>query len=225
MDVALATCMIAAMLRWSMLLVVMLLPSLLRAEPDLVQFDHDDGGVRWKTAATKSGVTLERRSVSGSSFYEYRAVVGVPLPPARVAEEVWRTMREGDMDSLKHRDILRASVDELIIYDQIRTPIVSDRDYTVRVRRMNDAASGRTQFRCESANELGPPPKRGYVRIPIIRAGWMTAPDGKGGTLLTYYAFSEPGGTIPAFLVHGAQQDRSLADVIRILERLRRVAR
>jgi hypothetical protein len=216
--------MIGPMLR-AALITLLVLPSLARAEPDVVQFDRDDARAHWRTAATKEGVTLERRSVHGSSYYEYRAVVSVPLPPARVAEEVWRTMREGDMDSLKRREILHAGVDELVIYDQIRTPVVSDRDYTVRVRRSFDAASERTQLRCESANELGPPPARGYVRIPIIRAGWMTAPDGKGGTVLTYYAFSEPGGAVPAFLVRGAQQDRSMADVLRILGRLRRLAR
>jgi hypothetical protein len=202
-----------------------MLPSLAHADPELAQFDHDDARAEWRAAATKGGVTIERRHVSGSPYYEYRVVVTVPLPPARVAEEVWRTMREGDMDSLKRREILGDNGDELIIYDQIRTPVVSDRDYTVRVRRRFDAASGRTLFRCESANELGPPPARGYVRIPIIRAGWMTAPDGKGGTTLTYYAFSEPGGAVPAFLVRGAQQDRSLADVVRILGRLRRLSR
>jgi hypothetical protein len=207
------------------LVLLLILPSLAKADPELAQFDHDDARAQWRAAATKEGVTIERRHVAGSSYYEYRVVVDVPLPPARVAEEVWRTMREGDMDSLKRREFLRADVDELIIYDQIRTPVVSDRDYTVRVRRHFDAASGRTQFRCESANELGPPPARGYVRIPIIRAGWMTAPDGKGGTTLTYYAFSEPGGAVPAFLVRGAQQDRSLTDVVRILGRLRRLSR
>jgi hypothetical protein len=212
------------MLRRLGLVLLLVLSSLARADPELAQFDHDDASANWKTAGTKEGVTLQRRNVPGSSFHEYRAVVDVPLPPARVAEEVWRTMREGDMDSLKRREILHAAADELIIYDQIRTPVVSDRDYTVRVRRSFDVQSGRTRFRCESANELGPPPAHGYVRIPIIRAGWMTAPDGKGGTTLTYYAFSEPGGSVPAFLVRGAQQDRSLADVVRILGRLRRLS-
>jgi hypothetical protein len=187
----------------------------------LAQFDHDDAAAGWHAAATAEGLTLQERAVAGSSFREYRALIPVALPPARVADEIWRVLRDGDMDSLKRREILRASDGELLIYDQIRTPIVSDRDYTIRVRRVTDGA--RTQFRCETANELGPPPARGHVRIPIIRAGWMTAPDGNG-TLVTYYAFSEPGGSVPAFLVRRAQRDRSLADIVRMARRLRRLS-
>ena len=195
------------------------------AEPALVQFsDRDNAGAGWRAHASKDGVTLEKREVAGSSYYEYRAVVSVAVDPARAADEVWAALRGGDMESLKHRQILRASDHELVIYDQIRTPVVSDRDYTIRMRRLYDPVRQRTQFRAETANELGPPPVRGYVRVPIIRAGWMTEPDGHGGTRLTHYAYSEPGGLVAAFLARGAQADRSLADVLRMIQRLRRRA-
>ena len=46
----------------------------------------------------------------------------------------------------------------------------------------------------------------------------------KGGTVLGYFAYSEPGGSVPAFLVRGAQADRSLADVVRMKQRLERAA-
>jgi hypothetical protein len=193
--------------------------------PALVQFsDRDNASAGWKAYVSKDGVTLEKREVPGSSFYEYRAVVDVAVDPARAADEVWAALRGGDMESLKHREILRESDHELVIYDQIRTPVVSDRDYTIRVRRLYDPVRQRTQFRAETAHALGPPPARGYVRIPIIRAGWMTEPNGRGGTRLTHYAYSEPGGLVAAFLVRGAQADRSLADVLRMIQRLRRRA-
>ncbi|HEX2573163.1 MAG TPA: START domain-containing protein [Polyangia bacterium] len=206
-------------------LLVWIVPGYVRAEggPALVQFsERDNATAGWKAQATKNGVTLEKREVPGSSYYEYRAVVDVAVDPARAAEELWSAMRGGDMEDLKHRQILRASDHELLIYDQIRTPVVSDRDYTIRIRRVYDPARQRTQFRAETANELGPPPAHGYVRVPMIRAGWMTEPDGHGGTRLTHYAYSEPGGYVAAFLVRGAQADRSLADVLRMIQRLRR---
>jgi hypothetical protein len=194
-------------------------------EPALVQFsDRDNATAGWKAHTSKNGVTLEKREVPGSAFYEYRAVVDIAVDPARAADEVWAALREGDMESLKHREVLRASERELIIYDQIRTPVVSDRDYTIRMRRLYDPARQRTQFRAETITSFGPPPVHGYVRIPMIRAGWMTEPNGHGGTRLTHYAYSEPGGLVAAFLVHGAQADRSLADVLRMRERLRRRA-
>jgi hypothetical protein len=203
------------------LAVVIALGTIARAEPDLAQFtDRDDAG--WRTQASRDGVTLERRSVPGSSYHEYRAVVSLAVDPAVAADEIWSAIRGGDMEALKRREILREGPDSLVIYDQIRTPVVSDRDYTITVQRLFDPARRRTQFRCATANQLGPPVQRGLVRIPVIRAGWMTEPDGSGGTRLTYFAFSEPGGLVAAFLVRPAQASRSLADVLRMRARLLR---
>jgi hypothetical protein len=188
-------------------------------EPALVQFEHDDANAGWRHHATRAGVTMEKRSVEGSSFLEYRSIVVLPLDPAFVAEEAWRAFRESDMEGLKKREILRQSPDELLIYDQIRTPVVSDRDYTLLVKRIWDPVRHRTQIRCWTANEQGPPPARGHVRLPLIRAGWQIEPEG-AGTKLTYYAYGEPGGLVPAWLVRSAQGDHSLLDVFRLLRRL-----
>ena len=174
----------------------------------------------WSTYATKNGITLERRKPEGSRFYEHRAVVDLPkVDPARAEAVIWQALESGDMDSLKHREILHESPDELVIYDQIRTPVVSDRDYTIVVRRRR--AGARVWFACETANERGPGPRQGYVRIAAIAAGWYVEPDGKGGTRLGYFAYSEPGGSVPAWLVRGAQADRSMADMVRMVARLR----
>jgi hypothetical protein len=194
--------------------------------PAVVQFSRaaDDPSAGWSTYKTKDGVTLERRPVSGTKLYEHRAVVDVAVDPQVAADVIWHALRAGDMDSLKHRDVLRETDDELVIYDQIRTAVVSDRDYTITVRRSYDPARRRTQFRCESTNALGPAAASGYVRVPMIRAGWQVEPNGHGGTRLTHFAYSEPGGMVGAWMVRGAQADRSLADVLRMVKRLEAAA-
>jgi hypothetical protein len=197
-------------------------PTLVVALVAAVAFGDIDARDGWTTAAQQGGVTLEKRAVEGSKYYEYRAFVDVPIAPARAADEIWASIRGGDMDSLKHRDLLSQSPDELVIHDQIRTPIVSDRDYTVVVRRRHVGA--RVEFQCDTANDRGPPPQKGYVRIPVVHAGWIVEPDGRGGTRLGYFAYSEPGGSVPAFLVRGAEQDRAMRDVIRMVKRLRAAA-
>ena len=55
--------------------------------------------------------------------------------------------------TLKRREVLAESPTELLIYDQIHTPVVSDRDYVIKVTRTHDAARERTEFRCTS--EIG----------------------------------------------------------------------
>lgn len=177
----------------------------------------------WSAWTTREGITLERRAVEGSKYYEHRAFVDVPIAPARAVDEIWASVRGGDMDSLKHRDLLHEAPDELVIYDQIRTPVVSDRDYTVVVTRRR--LGERVEIHCDVANERGPGPQKGYVRIPLVHGGWTVAPDGHGGTRLGYFAFSEPGGALPAFVVRRAQAERSLADVARMVKRLQAAAR
>lgn len=183
-----------------------------------VQLGDVDASEGWKSYETRDGVTLERRKPDGSRFYEHRAWVDVKIDPARAADEIWAALGGGDMDSLKRRELLSETADEMLIYDQIKTPIVSDRDYTITVRRRR--AGARVSFECETANERGPAPQAGLVRIPLIRAGWIVEADGRGGTRLGYFAYSEPGGSVPAWMVRGAQADRSMADVVRMVKRL-----
>ncbi|HRI55356.1 MAG TPA: hypothetical protein PLW65_34720, partial [Pseudomonadota bacterium] len=77
---------------------------------------------------------------------------------------------------------------------------------------------------CTSVSGVGPPVAAGHVRIPIIRAGWLVEPGAASGTRLTYYAYSEPGGLITALLARSAQADRSIADILHMAKRLRRLS-
>lgn len=199
--------------------------SLIHAEePALVQFtDTPDVHAGWKPYATKEGITLERRAVPGSRFYEHRAIVELPVNVQAAADDVWRALRGSDMETLKRREILHESFTELLIYDQIKTPIVKDRDYVIAVKRIYEAARQRTQFRCATVDGVGPAVNTAHVRIPVIRAGWVVEPGADGRTKLTYYAYSEPGGMITAFLARGAQADRSMADILHMARRLRKL--
>lgn len=193
-------------------------------EPALAQFGAlDDAHAGWRLHATRESATIERRAVSGSRFYELRAVIELPIPPEAAADDVWRALRGADMVSLKKRQVLHESSTELLLYDQIRTPVVSDRDYVIRVKRIDDTAHRRTQFRCMSVEGLGPPEAPGHVRIPMVRAGWLVEPSTSGGTRLTYFAYSEPGGLITAFMARGAQADHAMDDIVHMAHRLRRL--
>mgnify|MGYP002147556480 CR=1 FL=1 len=193
-------------------------------EPALAQFGAlDDSHAGWRPITTKDGITIERRAVPGSSFFEHRAAIELPLAPEVVAEDVWRALRGADMANLKKRQILQEGPSELLLYDQLRTPVVSDRDYVIRVQRLGDPTRRRTEFRCTSVEGAGPPAAPGHVRIAMIRAGWLVEPGPSGGTRLTYFAYAEPGGLITAFIARGAQADRALADIEHMSQRLRRL--
>jgi hypothetical protein len=178
----------------------------------------DDG---WRTLREKNGVTLERRSVDGSRYYEYRVHGHTTVAPAIAIERIWSGIGDERSPTIKHRTVVRRADDELVVYDQIHAAVVSDRDVTIRIRRSGDAARG-FDIAFESTAELGPPPAAGYVRLTAVRGSWRieAAPD--GGSNIAYRCYSEPGGAIPAFLVRGAQQDSTLDEFERVLTRVGR---
>jgi hypothetical protein len=115
---------------------------------------------------------------------------------------------------------VRRGADELVVYDQIHAAVVSDRDVTIRIRKVAEGSAFELQF--ESTSELGPPPAAGYVRLPMVRGSWRIEPAAEGGSNIAYRCYSEPGGAIPAFLVRGAQQDSTLDEFERVLTRVGR---
>ena len=179
----------------------------------------DDG---WRTVTERNGVTLEKRPVADSRYFEYRARGHTTVAAAVAAQRIWSGIGDERSPPLKHRSVLRRGEDELVVYDQIHTPVVSDRDVTIRLRRVSDARTGAFEIQFESTAELGPPPAAGYVRLPKVRGAWRIEPDPAGGANLAYLCYSEPGGAIPAFMVRGAQQDQTIDEFERVLNRVGR---
>ncbi len=179
------------------------------------------GDESWRVMHEKNGVTMERRSVDGSRFYEYRVHAHTTVAPAVAVDRIWSGIGEERSPTIKRRTVVRRADDELVVYDQIHAAVVSDRDVTIRIRRSGDAARG-FGIDFESTAELGPPPAAGYVRLTVVRGSWRieAAPD--GGSNIAYRCYSEPGGAIPAFLVRGAQQDSTLDEFERVLTRVGR---
>jgi hypothetical protein len=174
----------------------------------------------WATFDTRDGATYQRRSVPGSRFHEYRASLTMTVPPADVARAVWSAITDSAPATVKKREVLSRGADDLVVYEQIHTPVVSDRDVTLRFHRGAQGQGFEIAF--ENANQLGPPPMAGFVRLPVVRGKWTLTPVA-GGTRVVYECYSEPGGSIPAFLVRGTQQSQVAHDVDRALATLPRV--
>jgi hypothetical protein len=188
------------------------------AEEPGAELGQGDAG--WSVNRSRGGLTLEQRNVLGSSFREYRVVAEVAVDPLLAADVVWGAQRSGDIEDLKHRQILYDEPDRVVFYDQIRTVFVSDRDYVVEATRRFDAAARRTEIRLASIDHPLTPPAKGYVRMARVRAGWKVEPRSNGGTRLTLWTYTEPGGALPAWLVRGPQGEGTLANMKRMIRRL-----
>ena len=125
----------------------------------------------WQAYKAKQGISVERRPVAGSKFFEYRAMVSATVAPEKIIDQLWRFVTTATAPVLKKRQVIKQEASEIVIYDQIKTPVVSDRDYTLLVRKVADPGSHRYRMTFETANHLGPPVDPKYVRIPAIRGG------------------------------------------------------
>ncbi|MCC6810552.1 MAG: hypothetical protein IT381_24190 [Deltaproteobacteria bacterium] len=164
-----------------------------------------DGG--WTEIENKKGVVIERRPYAGSPYPELRLQTKSRFSPEHLAAAVW-TKKDGKYERMKKLSkTLFESPTERVRYEQIATPVISDRDYTVRIRLLVDRANKLFQMTYASDNTMGPPPDPKFVRIVKMSGVWTFEPADDGGTFVTYLAHSDPAGSLPAFLAKGAQID------------------
>jgi hypothetical protein len=89
------------------------------------------------------------------------------------------------------------------VYTRIEPPVVSSRDYVVRVHlveSVREDGSGNFRNQWKSVNELLPE-RANVVRLKINEGSWYVTPVGDGSRSWAVYKFrTEPGGWIPPFL-------------------------
>lgn len=159
----------------------------------------------WKQVHTDDGIVVEARPVEGSPYAELRATTTVAVPAEALCAGAFGTgTRDPREPSLKSRKVLAESANERIAYDQIATPVISDRDYAVRTAREKTATGCRVTV--DVAPGHAPPKADGLVRIEKLRCVWDFTPQADGKTKLTYVAWTDPNTSLPAFLVEPSRQ-------------------
>lgn len=173
---------------------------------------------QWKSVSDKDGIRVEKRGVAGSKFPEVRAAGHSTLPPGRLAAAIWANRADGKFTrkSRRLRQVISETDTVRVVYEQIRTPLVSDRDFTARLVRSTDA-KGVFHVEFTTVDE-GPPPNPKLVRLPRVHGSWSVTPAADGGCDVVYIVYSEPGGSIPAWMVRGAQIDTAGDVVVEVID-------
>ncbi len=87
----------------------------------------------------------------------------------------------------------------LLVYERLGLPFVSDRDYTFAITWGGDDECRWARF--TTANDRGPAPVDGVVRMPLHEAEWRLWPRAGGAhTHARYSLRMDLGGTLPAWL-------------------------
>lgn len=163
----------------------------------------------WKLVSTSENVALYRRPRPGAGHYETKAIGEIAASSAVVHAVI------DDVDSYPkfmpytvESRLLKREGDSLLGYQRLSTPLISDRDYTLRVRTTSKSVEGGTSYlsRWETENALGPAEKPGVVRVKLCEGGWLLEPVGPNTTRATYTIYTDSGGAIPAFIKNVGSQ-------------------
>jgi carbon monoxide dehydrogenase subunit G len=181
----------------------------------------------WQHVDEKEGVTLYSRTRLGSAIKEFKGTGEIDAPPGTV-EKVLADVSNypSFMPYVAESRAVAQEGDEVVTYQRLNVPFVSNRDYTVRVEHgTTKGADGEMIYRdaWQTANEAGPAERRGVVRVKVNEGSWLLEPAGPGGnsTQATYQIYTDSGGVLPAFLANRASQ----MIIPRLFEAIRKQAR
>lgn len=167
---------------------------------------------------TVDGLTIEKREVTGSAFSEIRVTATTAVPVPALCDELYG---DGSFDptepDLKSRRVLLEDAGVRILHDEIAPAVVSRRDYVI------ERTVQRTDRTCvisyHAIEHPSAPPRANVVRITKLYGTYRFEALPSGQTRASSVTFSDPAGSVPAFLVRGPQRDFAIAWMKRLLTR------
>ncbi len=188
-----------------------LLLTLLTAEPTFVP----DG--------TVDGFTIERREVPNSPFSEVRVSTTTSATVPALCDALYG---DGSFDptepDLKARTVLMEDAGVRIVHDEIAPAVVSRRDYVIERTVQRTATDCFVRY--HSITHPAAPVRDGIVRITKLWGSYHFETLPSGQTRATSVTFSDPAGSVPAFLVRGPQRDAAIAWMKRLIAKARAVS-
>jgi hypothetical protein len=159
----------------------------------------------WKLSAQEKNVVIYSRPRPGSQLKEFKAVGPIDAPTGAVCAVIDDFQNYPKfMPYTTECRLIKRDGDSIVGYQRLSPKVCADRDYTLRVWKKSwPTADGLV---CTShwspANELGPPEKKGVVRVKICEGKWLLEPDGAIKTRATYFIYTDTGGFIPSFIAN-----------------------
>ena len=178
----------------------------------------------WERFGERDGIMIERRSAGDSSLLsELRLTAHSPVAPSAFMATLWRHDEYPRfLPYLKRLDVLRDEGDAKLIYEQIRVPVLKDRDMTVRVTRTVSPDAATYEVVSTAVPDEGPPESPDHVRVRTSLARWWLAPAPDGGTTVAYTIRIDPGGRLPTWILDAIQRDAAVKILHAMLDRARK---
>jgi Polyketide cyclase / dehydrase and lipid transport len=172
-------------------------------------------GAEWERVHTAGDLTIDARERPGSAVKEVRAEGVIEAPPHVVRAVVADAERYPEfMPYVKESRVLGRQTAGVLVYQRLSFGVLrllglSDRDYILRIaERISPAPDGRVTYKrvWTAVEGPGPPPQPSVVRLVMNRGFWELRPadGGNAHTAALYCIFTDPGGSLPAWVINEA---------------------
>ena len=105
-------------------------------------------------------------------------------------------------DNVAESRVLAKNDREIVTYQRLKLPVISDRDFTVRATWGQRGSALTMQFAID--NSRGPGPKDGLVRLSTLQGTWLLEPiRGGAATHARYRVQIDLAGSVPRWMVSG----------------------
>jgi hypothetical protein len=173
----------------------------------------------YKHVGGKSGVEVYRQM--NSPVIDLLAEGDIDAPPSLVRDVLLDYPNASKVtDNIGESRVLEKSGREIIVYQRLKLPIISDRDFTLRASWGTRGEVLTTQFAVD--NSRGPEARDGIVRLSTLQGGWELQPiRGGAATHARYRVQIDLAGSVPKWMVSGG----AVKNVPKLFDGIRKLAK
>lgn len=176
----------------------------------------------------QSGAAVEfapmTKSTESAGYEEMEEDRGVKVYKNKISQDIWLTAeghfdtppinvfvaildyprQVGVMKRIAKSQILDCGTGWMIVYQRLNLPMISDRDYVIRITYGDD--DGTYWVKYKAIEHVGPPVQPGVERVTRNEGSWQVKAGSSGrGALVHYEMMIDLGGWVPKWMVrHGA---------------------
>ena len=163
----------------------------------------------WQLKKTTEGISVYTRKVEGSAMLEFKATITVDAPLAKIIPifEDAKGLMSWYYQCIHSELVKNENPQDKIQYIVLRLPWpVAERDCIFRRSKSTDEKNSSTSYTIQALPDFLPI-KKDKIRVPMINAIWRFTPLPDGKTEIYFQQHTDPGGSIPSFLVNAMAVD------------------
>jgi hypothetical protein len=162
----------------------------------------------FEAPTNEDGIQIAEQPMRGTAFRTLRATLDIQASPAVVLAALWGhgTLAEASA-SITSREMLVDTPMRRVFFETVEAPLISTRESVLEVNREQDPAHGRYALVFRTIPWPKRPPTGDRVRIVVAGETVVLAVEGDDNrSRVIQTIFSDPGGSIPAWLARGSQR-------------------